>query len=727
MNNAANAGVAMAGELLTANQSLSAYTSALDGNSKILGSFGKVINGLTKFAEESLQEYQTLSGIGATFGKEMANIKISAAEMGMSVKDMTDLIMKNTDGLRAFGGTTDLAISRFSKFSKAVLDNPAGTELRRLGYTASDINETLLVYNELAQQDGLNRTRSTADQVASAKDFAVELDGLAKLTGKQRKELADDMKSRRREGDVQAFLMGQSAETQEQFMMATQKIKDTMGPQFEALFQDLMIRGAPITDETRNAFIALGGSADEFEATVASFKQGMGTGDFDNFNNTLTGAQGAFLENLKTDEARTMAMQSGLSGVADAMSAAYSSSYEFANAIDASAEGQESATATIQKLQTQISEEQLTQMQTTGGLLDKTIQMQESLRQFTIAATTEVLPRLEAMAVKGIDMFLERLPSADQIAAQLGSGVGTLFDKLDERSGNPLNIDLNNTATQGDREIVDATSQAAADMGATVGDAATESEQRDTEISQAVATAQSELQETQANFNQERADAETELQRAQADLLRADAENAAATAERVSEAQAKLDDVISTGNQSILNAMSSLNRAQARQANPGLPTNADGSADWRYARRNFKGGKINPGETALVGESGAEFVRGPGEVTSANDSASIMKDLSNSISAFDASQKSSENMSALQNLLKGVKTLDETVQTQSTNASNSISNTNKDYNNMEKKYDTMIGLLTQLVSVESNAANTAQRTYKATRGLQGNMLKGLGA
>ena len=727
MNNAANAGVAMAGELLTANQSLSAYTSALDGNSKILGSFGKVINGLTKFAEESLQEYQTLSGIGATFGKEMANIKISAAEMGMSVKDMTDLIMKNTDGLRAFGGTTDLAISRFSKFSKAVLDNPAGTELRRLGYTASDINETLLVYNELAQQDGLNRTRSTADQVASAKDFAVELDGLAKLTGKQRKELADDMKSRRREGDVQAFLMGQSAETQEQFMMATQKIKDTMGPQFEALFQDLMIRGAPITDETRNAFIALGGSADEFEATVASFKQGMGTGDFDNFNNTLTGAQGAFLENLKTDEARTMAMQSGLSGVADAMGRAYESSYNFANAVDASAEGQESATATIQKLQTQISEEQLTQMQTTGGLLDKTIQMQESLRQFTIAATTEVLPRLEAMAVKGIDMFLERLPSADQIAAQLGSGVGTLFDKLDERSGNPMNIDLNNTATQGDREIVDATSQAAADMGATVGDAAAESEQRDTEISEAVATAQSELQETQANFNQERADAETELQRAQADLLRADAENAAATAERVSEAQAKLDDVISTGNQSILNAMSSLNRAQARQANPGLPTNADGSADWRYARRNFKGGKINPGETALVGESGAEFVRGPGEVTSANDSASIMKDLSNSISAFDASQKSSENMSALQNLLKGVKTLDETVQTQSTNASNSISNTNKDYNNMEKKYDTMIGLLTQLVSVESNAANTAQRTYKATRGLQGNMLKGLGA
>ena len=358
---AGKAGLAMAGELLNANQSLSAYTAALDGNSKILGNLGGVINGLTKFAEESLSEYQTLTGIGATFGKEMSNIKIAAAEMGMSVKDMTDLIINNSDSLRTFGGTTDLAISRFNRFSKAVLTSDAGTELRRLGFTASDINETLLTYNELAQQDGLNQRRSTEQQVQGARAFAQELDGLAKLTGKQRKELADEMKARRREGDVQAFLMGQSAEAQEAFNLATQKIKDTMGPQFESLFQDLLIRGAPITEDTRNAFIALGGSADEFESTVAQFRKGMQTNDFDGFNASLTGAQGAFLDNLKTEEARTMAMQSGLSGVADAMAAAYESSYDFANQVDASAAAGETSAATISKLQQQITEEQLRQ------------------------------------------------------------------------------------------------------------------------------------------------------------------------------------------------------------------------------------------------------------------------------------------------------------------------------------------------------------------------------
>lgn len=724
---AANAGVAMAGELLNANQQLSAYTSALAANSGILGEFGKVINGLTKFAEESLQEYQTLSGIGASFGKEMSNIKITAAELGLSVKDMTDLFMKNSDALRTFGGTTDLAISRFTAFSKSMLDSPAGTELRRLGYTAADINETLLVYNELAQQDGLNRTRSTADQVASAREFAVELDSLSKLTGKQRKELADEMKARRREGDVQAFLMGQSAETQEQFMLATQKISSTMGPQFAELFQDLMIRGAPITEDTRNAFIALGGSADEFESTIASFRQGMASNNFDAFNDSLTGAQGAFLENLKTDEARNMAMMSGLSGVSDAMAQAYQSSYDFANAVDASAEGQEDATATIQNLQQQISEEQVRQMQATGGLLDKTIQMQEALRQFTISATTEVLPRLEAMAVRGIDMFLERLPSADQIANQLAGGVDALFNRMDPQGGSGIPpFDFGASPTAGDGEIVDAVGGAAESMGAAVEEADGASTQRDEELAQAVETAQTELETAQAEFAEARAQAETELQRAQADLLRADSENAAAVGERVAEAQTALDSVVQQGNERIISAMNSLNRATAMMRNPTLPTTASGGTDWRYAPRRAKGGSINTDEVALVGESGAEFVAGPGEVLSAKESMGVLGKLNAQFDTMGA--LNSEHMGVLKNLMQGIKSMDDSIQTQTQtqSATNSISNSSRDYKDLEPKFDAMIGLLSQLVNVELNAASTAQKTFKATRGLQGNMLRGLG-
>ena len=683
---AASAGVAMAGELLNANQSLSAYTNSLATNTKILGSFGKVINGLTKFAEESLTEYQTLTGIGATFGKEMSNIKIAAAEMGMSVKDMTDLLTRNSDTLRSFGGTTDLAISRFNRFSKAMLDSPAGTELRRLGFTASDINETLMVYNELAQQDGLNQRRSTQEQVASARQFAEELDGLAKLTGKQRKELADEMKARRREGDVQAFLMGQSAETQEAFMMATQKIKDTMGPQFEALFQDLMIRGAPITEETRNAFIALGGSADEFEATVASFKSGMQTGEFDNFNSTLTNAQGAFLDNLKTDEARTMAMQSGLSGVADAMAAAYESSYNFANAVDASAEEGATSAATINKLQEQIQAEQLRQTQATGGLIDKTVQMQEALREFTIAATTEVLPRLEAMAVKGIDMFLDRLPPASEIAAQLASGVNTLFDEI---SGDKGIMNLSGEIQNSADSQVNAIEEGFEALGGEVSEASVKADENAIITQQQLQTAQDANEEAQ----QQNLEKIVELKEANNRI-------AELTSQGFSEMEPPMQEAIEKAAAAEAAAKVAAERAEATQRV------AESMSHMRRTGsiRGFaEGGRIGAGELGMVGEAGAEFIAGPAQVMSARTSMGVMD-----------------------NLMKSIKALDTNVQTQNEQAQNGISNSNN-YTNLEPKFDAMIGLLSQLVSVEVGAERTAQRTFKATRGLQGNMLRGIGA
>jgi hypothetical protein len=539
----------------------------------------------------------------------------------------------------------------------------------------------LLTYNELAQQDGLNQRRSTQEQVMSAREFAQELDGLSKLTGKQRKELADEMKARRREGDVQAFLMGQSAETQEAFMMATQKIKETMGPQFEALFQDLMIRGAPITEETRNAFIALGGSADEFEATVASFKSGMQTGEFDNFNSTLTNAQGAFLDNLKTDEARTMAMQSGLSGVADAMAAAYESSYDFANAVDASKVANSDSAATIARLQTQISEEQARQTQALGGVIDKTVQMQEALREFTVAATTEVLPRLESAAIKGIDMFLDRLPPAEVIAQQLADGVGKLFDT----SADTLyNANPGTLITAGDELIAEAAAKAAEDQGFAVAEAETNILNN---MSETEERAQAELQRVN-----------TELRDQQKELADLTTEQSHAITngqfERAAELQAQIDAMEANIQKSVQASAQAFTEARvAEYTRTGIGI------------RGFaEGGNIRAGEVGMVGEAGAEFIAGPAQVMSARTSMGVMD-----------------------NLMKTIKALDTNVQTQNEQAQSGISNNSKEYTNLEPKFDAMIGLLSQLVSVEVGAERTAQRTFKATRGLQGNMLRGIGA
>ena len=75
----AKTAVGLGGALLTGQQQLSAYSGALAKNSdafgKLGGQVGKVVDGLVQFAEASLGEYQALTGIGATFGKEIKDIK----------------------------------------------------------------------------------------------------------------------------------------------------------------------------------------------------------------------------------------------------------------------------------------------------------------------------------------------------------------------------------------------------------------------------------------------------------------------------------------------------------------------------------------------------------------------------------------------------------------------------------------------------------------------------
>ena len=394
---AGNAVVGLAGNLLSGSMKLSDYSKSLETNTKILGKLGKVVNALTMFAEESLAEYQSLTGIGASFGKQMTEIKIAAAELGMTVEQMTKLFKDNAEGLSAFGGSTDTAISRFRQFSSSVLSSDVGSNLRRLGFTVDDINENLLTYAEIAEQDNQLERSVGRDRNASALEFAKELDALSKLTGKQREDLADQMKEARRQGDVQAFLTGQSADASEALTTGLTKIGSTMGPQFSELFKDLLIRGAPTTDATRQAFVALGDSADEFQAQVDAFRQGMNTNDFSAFDQSISNTQAAFTDYLNTEEARQIGMLGNLTGISQAQNQLREDSYVFANRLNAAGAAAEDTLVKLQRITAEIEKQQEIQMSAadTKNLIDETIRLNEATQKMVLATQQTALKNLE--------------------------------------------------------------------------------------------------------------------------------------------------------------------------------------------------------------------------------------------------------------------------------------------------------------------------------------------
>lgn len=678
---AGNAVVGLAGNLLSGSMKLSDYSKALDTNTKILGRLGKVVHALTMFAEESLAEYQSLTGIGASFGKQMTEIKIAAAELGLTVEDMTKMFKDNAEGLSAFGGSTDQAISAFRQFSSGVLSSDAGTNLRRLGFTVEQINENLLTYAEIAEQDNQLERSVGRDRNASALEFAKELDALSKLTGKQRDELADQMKEARRQGDVQAFLTGQSAEASEALTKGLTEISTTMGPQYAELFKDLLIRGAPTTDQTRNAFVALGDSADEFQAQVDAFRSGMSTSDFSGFDQAMMQTQASFTDYLNTEEARQIGMLGGLTDISAAQGQLREDSYTFANRLQAAGAAAEDTLVKLQRITAEIERQQEIQMgaEDPRNLIDETIRLNEATRDMVLATQETALKNLEEMGVSALQKVQDAMPSTAEITTSLGGVVDNLF-RASEQVAKVYEDGRLAADALTNMEVGSAENLTVNDLG--VPELATNETVTSTaeELSNELQTARSEVADTEQRLSA--------LQMRQSEaLMTGQSEQAAAIGSEIDAMKVELSSAIQR-------SAEAFTRSRV--------------ADYQrtgFAGRGFaSGGYIRAGEVGVTGELGPELVTGPGNVLS------------------------TENTRNLLTMMKGLRAqIDNPATTAYNNDSNAISNSISDnmVSMLESKLNVQNSLLEKLLRVESGAADTGKRQYRATKGLGGNMLKGI--
>ena len=673
------AAVGLGGALLTGQQQLSAYSGAISANTGLFGkSVGKLVDGLSQFAEASLAEYQQLTNVGATFGKEIKDVKVSAAELGLSVEEMTGFLKKNSESLRAFGGTTDLAMARFKAVSSTILDSAElGTKLRQLGFTTADINENLALYGELSDANSRTDRQSVEAQAVAAKNLMVELDGLSKLTGKQRDQLADEMKERRRQGDVNAFLTGKTAEEQTAFTNKLVELQNTLGKDAADAFVDIALRGAPTTEATRGAVLAMGQGADDLYAAAQQFN----AGDIRSFQDSLQAATGAAIDYQNTEQFRQTAMLGGMSNISGAFADASAAGYDYKNAVDSVRDGTMTSEEAREQLDEQIRQEQARQTEQVTGIFDETIKIQENLRTLTTSVMETTIPHIENVAVAALQKITEVMPSADQIAQELSGGINNLFNAAEflDTSSEVMRQGHGDILGQLVQNGQSATADAEA-LGSTVD---TNAETTDAVVNDTATTTQDDI-----------ASARQALEAAQAELMSEIPEIAAAAVDRVAAAEDHLSEVIINSVDGLAAIQSETMSKIARfQSNPS-----------RYTGGFAEGGRIGANEYGMVGEAGPEFISGPATVMSANTSMGVM-----------------------QNLMKGIKSLDSSVQNNGINGQNTISNNNvaeQMSNLMSSKFDTMIQQLQALVTIESSSASAQQKTFRATKSLQGNMLKG---
>lgn len=429
----------LAGTFLTGTPTIAGTIESLQGFGGVLGTVSKAFGSLAGFAEGQTELYQTLSRRGVTFGGRLDEMSLSAIEARLNLEQLSKLVEENSEVIAGFGQTADSGMRQFLRRSSQFMETEYATQLRRLGFTFEDINATLVDYERMIAITGYTNRMSDQQRNAAAAEFAMELDVLSKLTGKQTEQIAEEMRERQREGDYRAFLMGLSPD-QVQSVMAAQVQAEAAG--VGDLFKDMMVRGVPSTEETRLQAAMLGESFD----VMSQMRQQMLSGDTAGFDRNAAGLTGVALNEMASEGYRSVAMLGGLtsagSAAASALGDVSEANFRYLDEIRSGRLTPEQAAELSRQARAEAESEQrdLTEdaapgdtriiLQSVLGLQDQLLATAEEVQR---AATTRLYQELANAVSPFVDTINSFNPEAfvDGISSGMGDLTGGIKDSLD--------------------------------------------------------------------------------------------------------------------------------------------------------------------------------------------------------------------------------------------------------------------------------------------------------
>lgn len=173
---------------------------ALGEMAKVVPFAGNAVAGGLKLAAEgskflldqldgATKSFQEMSRVGALTAQGITGLRQQFLRSGQTLQGFQRTVAANADALARFGGTVGQGAEDFSNIVGAIADSNLGDSLRNLGFTADDIGESTAAFIQQQTRLGLAQTKSQAQLIQGSKQYAEELDVLAKLTGQSRAEI----------------------------------------------------------------------------------------------------------------------------------------------------------------------------------------------------------------------------------------------------------------------------------------------------------------------------------------------------------------------------------------------------------------------------------------------------------------------------------------------------------------------------------------------------------
>ena len=285
-------------ELMNGTASISSFSKTLSEMANISGKrnlfiLAKSFEVLAKIIDTQIDNFKQLAEVGIQFSEGLFTTREAALAAQISLDVFTQAVGRSSDTLALLGGSVRGGIQRFQDISK-LLQGEFRRQANGLGMTFEETTDLLTDYLEIQTAVGRAQTMSNRDLNRGAQQFILNLDQLSAITGKQRKQIADqikaDMTEKRIQGIIQSLessmvpgvqeilggLQGLPQQTQDAF----KELIGTGGVPLSDFAQSLVRLNPEIASFARRVSFGQG-SIEEFEQVIrntANRSQQLGPG-----------------------------------------------------------------------------------------------------------------------------------------------------------------------------------------------------------------------------------------------------------------------------------------------------------------------------------------------------------------------------------------------------------------------------------------------------------------
>lgn len=240
---------------------------AMFQNVPLIGTFFTLRSTIMQVTEAMLEMYRNTSSVGASFGGSLSAARGAAAQAELSLNEFGKVVRTSAPNLAAFGGTVEAGATALARMNSQFMrgTDEAGRSVLGLGYKFDEAATTLASF--MARQAAIGDARNMSDQqvIKGAREYAVNLDMLARLTGQERMELDKKLQLQQEEEGFLAYVNSIADKSERERILAARDFVAASNP---AAMRQFMagVQGLSVPMDEYGQQLILTGQAHELEA-----------------------------------------------------------------------------------------------------------------------------------------------------------------------------------------------------------------------------------------------------------------------------------------------------------------------------------------------------------------------------------------------------------------------------------------------------------------------------